>query len=119
VTVRKHPDLPILTPGEFRRRIRPYLPGTVLEVRKRWRAAKGITHKLRHRFVVGPYCSGCGNDLIWLFRPDGTLDMTADRPFLRNHFRIIAQGDSRRLYTFPRPWPSRTVHLNVSNRADG
>jgi len=112
VTVHRHPHLPILTPGEFRRRIRPYLPGTVLEVRKRWRAAKDITYQRGQRFVVGPYCSGCGNDLVWLFRPDGTLDMTADRPFLRNHFSIIAQGDSRRLYTFPKAWPPRTVRFH-------
>jgi hypothetical protein len=99
--------VPVLAPAEFRRRIRPYLPGTVLQLCRLWPHASRRQYKLGQYFIVGPYCSGCGHKTIWLFRPEGTLDTTGDGAWLRRHFQIVHASKSRRLYTFPKPWPPR------------
>src|SRR5512134_1586803 len=91
-TVHRNPLLPILTPAQFRRRVRPYLPGTVLELRRLWPSARRHGYERGQRFVVGPYCSGCGVRFIWIFRPDGELDSTAYRAWLRKHFEILAES---------------------------
>ena len=95
---------PSMPPARFRDRIRPYLPGTVLELRRLWRRARAQGYELGAKRVVGPYCPTCGPLLIWLFGPDGELDMTADVPFLREHWLIVSSPPVRNLYTFPRIW---------------
>jgi len=92
-----------MSPAEFRRRIRPYLPGTILE--QLWPGARRRGYERGGRFIVGPYCPGCGPRVVWLFRADGALDCTADRPWLARNFKICVPARSRALYTFPRPWP--------------
>ena len=107
-----HPRVPVLAPAEFRRRIRPYLPGTVLQLRRLWPRARRREYKLGQYFIVGPYCSGCGHKIIWLFRPDGTLASTAESPWLRRHFQIIrlSVGGSTPFLGHGRPdWISNEV----------
>jgi hypothetical protein len=105
MAIARNPDLPIFSPGEFRRRVRPYLPGTVLELTRLWPRARNNGYERGQRFLVGPYCSGCGHKVIWLCRADRSVEMTADRRFLKDHFEIVVEGSSRFLYTFPKPWP--------------
>ncbi len=105
MAVPRNPRLPILSPAEFRRRVRPFLPGTVVELRTLWPKARAKGYERGQRFLVGPYCSGCGHKMIWLCRADRSVEMTADRRWLKDHFDIVVQGSARSLYTFPRPWP--------------
>jgi hypothetical protein len=105
MTRSRNPHVPILSPAEFRRRIRPYLPGTVLQLRRLWPGVRRRDYQAGQHFLVGPYCSGCGHKIIWLFRADGTLDCTAEGPWLRRYFQIVRESKTRRLYTFPQPWP--------------
>jgi len=105
MAVPRNPSLPVLSPAEFRRRVRPYLPGTVIELRRLWPKARQKGYERGQRLVVGPYCSGCGHKIIWLCRSDGSVKMTAERHWLKKHFDIVAHGGARSLYTFPKPWP--------------
>ena len=105
MAVHRNPSLPVLLPAEFRRRVRPYLPGTVLELARLWPKARGKGFELGQHFLVGPYCPGCGHKTIWLCRSDRTVEMTAERRWLKDHFKILAEGSPRSLYTFPKRWP--------------
>lgn len=107
MAVRRNPRLAVLTPAQFRRRVRPCLPGTILELKRLWPAARKRGYERGQQFVVGPYCSGCGTRLIYIYRMDGSLDCTADRRWLRDSFEIVEPSTSRSLYTFPQPWPPR------------
>ena len=105
MAIPRNPDLPVLSPAAFRRRVRPYLPGTVLALTRLWPRARKKGYEQGQRFLVGPYCSGCGHKVIWLSRADRSVEMTADRRWLKDHFDIVAEGSPRFLYTFPKPWP--------------
>ena len=70
-----------LSPGIFRSRVRPYLPGTVLELCRLWPHARKRGFERGQQYLVGPYCPSCGPELVWLFRQTGEIECTADRPW--------------------------------------
>lgn len=96
-----------MPPMRFRARIKPYLPGSILMVRRLWPRARKQRYEKGSRLLVGPYCPSCGPDILWLFRPDGAMEMTADRDWVERHFELVHDSRTRRLYTFPLPWPPR------------
>ena len=114
MAIHRNPRLAVLSPAQFRRRIRPYLPGTILELKRLWPGARKRGYEHGQQFVIGPYCSGCGTRLIYLFRIDGSLDCTADRRWLRDTFDIVGESRSRALYTFPKPWPPRMPYRGAA-----
>ena len=40
MAVHRNPRLAVLTPAQFRRCVRPYFPGTILELKRLWPAAR-------------------------------------------------------------------------------
>ena len=106
MAVHRNPRLPILSPAEFRRRVRPYLPGTVLELRSLWPKARHEGYEKGRHVLVGPYCSGCGHKIIWLCRPDrdsGDDGRTSlAQGVTSTSWLRVALGLSTR---FPKPWP--------------
>jgi len=97
-----------LAPAVFRDRIRPYLPGTVLELIRLWPHARKHGYDRGDRFLVGPYCPGCGPGIVWLFRPGGEPECTADPQWLNQHFKVVLLSKSRCLYTFQKRWDAST-----------
>jgi len=93
----------------FAKRNRDLRPGTVLRLVKLWPHARRRGYEHGEVFVVGPYCSYCGPDLLYLFTPRGKLTTTATRNWARAHFTIVAESNNRAWFKFPEPWPPRSA----------